>query len=152
MPQPIKHGSDPDKVLFSTAIATRWSDMDADSRINNLIILRYTEEARMQWAASLGLQEIAPDLMPVVAAIEGQFHLAISYPSVLTVEISCFHLGTSSLQLRFRIIDAQLSSSHYATAIATWVWVDKSTNKPTPMPRKLRDICNGDVTQRHPDN
>jgi len=51
-------------TLFSIGIATRWSDMDADNRINNLIILRYAEEARMQWAASLGLDELAPCHLP----------------------------------------------------------------------------------------
>jgi len=137
----MSEGSGDHPTLFSIGIATRWSDMDADNRINNLIVLRYAEEARMQWAASLELNELAPDLMPVVATVGGVFHSPIGYPSMLNVEIACSHLGTSSLQLIFRILDTQQPSTHYATATATWVWVEKATLRPAPMPGKLREIC-----------
>ena len=92
-------------------------------------------------AGSYTVRGDTPDLMPVVAAVGGEFHAPIGYPSMLNVEIACSHLGTSSLRLIFRIIDAQQPGIHYATATATWVWVEKATLRPAPMPGKLREIC-----------
>lgn len=128
-------------ILFSTVIPVRWSDMDADGRVNNLVILRYAEEARMQWTAKLRLGEMAPDLMPVVAAVEAQYQAPIQYPCSLTVDIRCTRLGNSSLNLVFHISNAAEPSCLYATSRASWVWVDKQTSRPVAMPQALREHC-----------
>ncbi|ETF01258.1 thioesterase [Advenella kashmirensis W13003] len=132
--------------MFSTVIPTRWSDMDADGRVNNLVILRFAEEARMQWAASLELAQIAPDLMPVVATVGADFLSPIPYPCDLIVDIRSRRLGNSSLDLGFDIADSVSTGRLYARACATWVWLDKRTSRPAPMPQSLREHCESFMT------
>lgn len=124
---------------FTLRLSTRWGDLDADGRINNVTILRYVEEARMQLAERLALPSAAPTMMPVVAGLGCVFHAPIGYPSELVIGVGCSHLGRSSVGLTFEITDAVAGTS-YAHACASWVWVDKASGASVPMPGALRQF------------
>lgn len=112
--------------------------MDADGRVNNVQVLRFAEEARMQWAEAAGFMRDAPDLMPVVASVGCTFHAPIGYPATVRVAIRCTHVGRTSVGLQFEISEAAPSQRRFATATAAWVWVDRASGVPTPIPASLR--------------
>ena len=130
-------------VVFSIDVPLRWSDQDADGHVNNATILRLTEEARMRWCAVLRLNDVAPDLMSVLANLACVFKAPIHYPGVVRVDVSCARLGNSSVGLLFDLRDATATDTLYAQASVTWVWVNKETMRAHPMPPVLRDVCSG---------
>lgn len=128
-------------VLHTVGIDVRWGDLDADGHVNNTTMLRYVEEARMQWATALALETAAPDLMSVVANMTCTYLMPVGYPASLTVSTRCGHLGNSSTGLLFDINDAANADICYAAASITWVWVGRKDKRPRPMPARLREIC-----------
>ncbi|HEX7891679.1 MAG TPA: thioesterase family protein [Ramlibacter sp.] len=138
----VDDGSPPGPVLFEAVLPVRWGDLDADGHVNNTVMLRYAEEARMQWAAALKLQAEAPDRMPVVAAIACSFHAPVHHPATLRIRVSCSRVGRSSLDLTFAIDALEANAARScATAYAVWVWVDQATRKSVPIPAPLRALC-----------
>lgn len=127
--------------LHIAYVDVRWGDLDADSHVNNTTILRYVEEARVQWSQALALRTSAPELMSVVANMTCTYREPVGYPARLAVSLRCGHIGNSSLGLLFHVADAEDSDRTYATASVTWVWVDRSDKRPRPMPARLREVC-----------
>ncbi|SOZ17178.1 acyl-CoA thioesterase [Cupriavidus taiwanensis] len=76
-------------ALHIIDVPVRWSDLDADGRVNNVLVLRLTEEARMQWVDVLGTSIEAPELMPVVKTVGCTFHSPIGYPATVRVALHC---------------------------------------------------------------
>jgi acyl-CoA thioester hydrolase len=139
----VDDGALPGPTLFETVVPVRWADIDADGHVNNTVMLRVAEEARMQWAAALGLEHRSPDRMPIVASVGCSFQAAVHYPGRLRVRLSCPRVGRTSLSLAFSIdvLDAAGAARPCASACAIWVWVDKETRRPVPMPDALRALC-----------
>jgi acyl-CoA thioester hydrolase len=127
-------------TLYCAEVDVRWGDLDADGVVNNVLVLRFIEEARMQWAQALELHRSDPGSMSVVARLACTYLKPIAYPARLRVDIRCEKLGTRSLDLSFDVIDAK-GDSLFAQASITWVWVDKATRRATPMPGRLREVC-----------
>ena len=128
-------------VLYRASMATRWSDVDADGHVNNVLLLRCVEEARMQWADSLDLAAQAPDLMPVVGQVGCRYLQPVHHPAVLDIDVACSRTGRSSVELQFTIRDQARPDVVYAKACTTWVWVTKLTGKAHDMPALLRAQC-----------
>ena len=126
------------RPAYVVDIPVRWSDLDADGRVNNVVVLRFAEEARMQWAEALRTSAEAPNLMPVVAKVGCTYHAPIDYPVVVRVEVHCTRVGRSSVDLSFQIRDARNPERHFATADVVWVWVERSSGRPAPVPECLR--------------
>lgn len=127
-------------VLISVDLPVRWADLDADGRVNNVQMLRYVEEARMRWAAALDLAAEAPGLVPVVAALQCDYHAALHYPATVRAALRCTRLGRSSLQLLCTLHSVE-AAAHVATATCAWVWTDAATGHSHPMPARLRATC-----------
>lgn len=136
-------------VLFEAVLPVRWGDLDADGHLNNTVMLRFAEEARMQWASELRLEEQAPDRMPMVAAVGCSYHSPVHYPASLRVRVFCARLGRSSLNLTFSIdvLEAGSVERSCANACAVWVWVDRASRLPVPMPDVLRRLCETAIHQ-----
>lgn len=136
-------GASPGTALFETVLPVRWGDQDADGHVNNTVMLRFAEEARMQWASALNLAQEAPDRTPVVAAVGCTYHAPVHYPASVHVRVFCTRLGRTSLHLAFEIgvIEAGAAQRRCASACAVWVWVEKESRRPIPMPAALRSLC-----------
>lgn len=119
-------------------IPVRWSDLDVDGRVNNVVVLRFAEEARMQWAEALRTSVHAPELMPVVAKVGCTYHAPIGYPAVVRVAVHCTRIGRSSVDLLFEMRDAAKPERRCATATVVWVWVERSSGRSAPAPECLR--------------
>jgi acyl-CoA thioester hydrolase len=103
--QPSSPAGEATAALFVAPISVRWRDLDAFNHVNNANYLTYLEEARLQW-----LQQVrdwfSEESMPVLAASELQYRRPIEWPASLHVELRCTRLGTSSMTLAHRIVDA----------------------------------------------
>ncbi|MFC5525285.1 acyl-CoA thioesterase [Rhodanobacter ginsengisoli] len=124
--------------LFVASLGVRWRDLDAFNHVNNANYLTYLEEARLQW-----LQQVrdwfSEESMPVLAASELQYRQPIAWPASLHVELRCARLGTSSMTLAHRIVDADDPSRLYCDGHVVMVWMNPATGKPVPLPAAIRE-------------
>jgi len=131
----------PGPPLFSLPIAVRWSDLDADGRVNNTVILRYCEEARMQWLQSLGLAVAPQPCFPVLASMGCRYEQAVRYTDSLVVDVYCARMGHSSMDVFFHVRGVLAPRPTHAVVAIVWVWIDARAERPVPVPQLLRERC-----------
>ncbi|MDF0532296.1 thioesterase family protein [Tsukamurella sp. 8F] len=117
-------------------IQMRWSDMDLNAHVNNVLFLRYLEEARIRfmtdvWQAQTG------DVAVLVA------HQEIDYvrPLVYALEPARFDIwisdiGTSRYTFGYEVFDP--AGNLCARAESTLVSIDPRTQRATPIPDDVR--------------
>lgn len=128
------------KDLHTAHIAVRWSDLDAFNHVNNATYLTYLEEARLQWLDALDGEWINEGAAPVLAASQLNYRRPIEWPARVQVELGVERLGTSSLTLWHRILDADGERLHCDGHVVT-VWIDPRSGRPVPLPDAVRAGC-----------
>ena len=115
----------------------RWSDMDAFQHVNNVVYLRYLEEARVDWmfnrAAEAGVPEFE-SFGTVVAKHEIEYKRPLVYrPEPVRVETWVTQLGVAKFTLAYEVRDDE---SVYATASSVLV----PYNLAEGCPRRLSEM------------
>ena len=128
--------------LFVASLGVRWRDLDAFNHVNNSNFLTYLEEARLQWLQNVR-DWFSADAMPVLAASELQYRRPIAWPASLRIELRCTRLGTSSMTIAHRIVDAADPSRLYSDGHVVMVWMNPATGKPVPLPAAIRVAAAG---------
>lgn len=125
--------------LFTAALPVRWRDLDAFNHVNNSNYLTYLEEARLQWLSHVPGPWFDDHAMPVMAAVQLNYRRPIEWPAQLHVELFCERLGTSSMTIGHRILDAEHPDRLYGDGNVVMVWMDPATGKPVPLPEAIRE-------------
>lgn len=127
--------------LFAAVLPVRWRDLDAFNHVNNSNYLTYLEEARLQWLSHVPGPWFDDHSMPVMAAVQLNYRRPIEWPAQLHVELFCERLGTSSMTIGHRILDAEHSDRLYGDGNVVMVWMDPATGKPVPLPEAIREAA-----------
>jgi len=127
--------------LFTAAIPVRWRDLDAFNHVNNSNYLTFLEEARLQWLSHVPGPWFDDHAMPVMAAVQLNYRRPIEWPTQLHVELFCERLGSSSMTIGHRILDAAYADRLYCDGHVVMVWMDPATGKPVPLPEAIRDAA-----------
>lgn len=126
-----------DAPLFVASLGVRWRDLDAFNHVNNSNYLTYLEEARLQWLQNVR-DWFNENSMPVLAASDLQYRRPIEWPASLHIELRCARLGTSSITIAHRIVDATDPDRLYSDGHVVMVWMNPATGKPVPLPEAIR--------------
>ncbi|WP_055590077.1 acyl-CoA thioesterase [Peterkaempfera griseoplana] len=117
------------------ACPMRWSDMDAFGHVNNVVFLRYLEEARVDFmfnrAAEAGAGEFAGG--SVVARHEIDYLRPLVHrPEPVTVETWVTRVSAASLTVRYEIkdIDEEGRETVYVKASTVVVPYDLAAGRP----------------------
>ena len=129
------------KPLFRMPVELRWRDMDAFNHVNNATFLTYLEEARIRWFDSLGTGWLTEQVMPLLAAVQVNYRMPISYPAEIVVELITERIGNTSLTIGHRILSADEKTLH-ADGNVVMVWISRVTGRPVDLPQLLREACN----------
>ena len=129
------------KPLFRMPVELRWRDMDAFNHVNNATFLTYLEEARIRWFGSLGTGWLTEQVMPLLAAVQVNYRMPISYPAEIVVELITERIGNTSLTIGHRILSADEKTLH-ADGNVVMVWISRVTGRPVDLPQLLREACN----------
>ena len=129
-------------ALYRFEVAPRWRDLDAFNHVNNSNFLTYLEEARIQWFASLRKPWVTDASAPLLAAVHINYKTPVPYPSRLVVELFADKVGTTSVTLGHRIVDAGSGALH-ADGYVVMVWIDRTSGKPVPLPPAIREVSGG---------
>ena len=127
-------------AIFSLPMPVRWRDMDAFGHVNNAAYLGYVEEARVAWFRALTPDWDGAAAAPIMAAVTMNYRRPIAWPAELIVELHAGRIGTKSLTLGHRVIDAGDPSRLYADGHTVLVWVDRA-GATVPLPDAVREAC-----------
>ncbi|HSK28036.1 MAG TPA: acyl-CoA thioesterase [Jiangellales bacterium] len=120
-------------------VPLRWSDMDAYGHVNNVVYLRYLQEARVDMlfvrAPKQGAEELAHGV--VVARHEIGYRAPLHFrPEPVRVETWVSRIGAASFTLGYEVLDVDGGGSRAVYVVASSVLVpyDLAAGRP----RRLR--------------
>ena len=130
------------RKVAETMLALRWGDQDAFNHVNNAMYLRYIEEARVRWLAdAAGDWDRSAISQPIMAAVHANYRRPLTWPGKIVVQLFCERLGTRSITLAHRIVDASDESVLYMDGNVVMVWIDPATGKSVALPDAIRKAC-----------
>jgi len=120
------------------AIPTRWMDNDVYLHVNNVVYYSYFDTVVNQYLVERGVLDI--EKSPVIGlVVETQCHYfsPIAFPDTVHAGLRVAKLGTSSVRYEIGIFrNAQMQAA--AQGHFVHVYVDRASNRPTPLPAALR--------------
>jgi acyl-CoA thioester hydrolase len=128
----------PGGLVARVVISVRWGDMDAFNHVNNAQYLRYLEEARVQWLASIPGMSLSGPVSPVLVASNVNYRRPIEWPNEIAVELFVEKIGNSSLTMGHRMFSAADSTVLYSDGNVVMVWIDTQTGKSVRVPEAVK--------------
>ena len=126
-------------VLIEVPMPVRWRDLDAFNHVNNSKYLSYLEEARLHWMLGVPGQGLDDHVAPVVAAAQLNYRRPIEWPRQVRITLFVERLGTTSLTVGHRIVDADDTDALYCDGHVVMVWIDRQTGQAAPLPPAVRE-------------
>ncbi|KAF1710487.1 thioesterase [Pseudoxanthomonas kalamensis DSM 18571] len=126
------------RLLARIPLSVRWRDMDSFGHVNNAMYLSYIEEARVRWLATIPGFSMQDRCLPVLVNADINYRRPITWPAELMVELFIMRLGSSSVTIGHRILDADDESVLYCDGSATAAWIDTHAGKSVPLPDAIR--------------
>jgi acyl-CoA thioester hydrolase len=125
----------PERV-FTARVPLRWGDMDSLGHVNNVIVLRLLEEARVQFF--VGLPPTGEHGFGVLAARHEIDYLKPLHYSAEPVEIRLWveRVGTSSFTVSYVVVDP--AGEVVCAAKTVIVSIESATGRAVSIPQQLR--------------
>ena len=122
----------------TTTIPIRWGDMDAQGHVNNTVYFRYMEQARIEWLLRVA-EQIGAGSTPgaVIVNASCTFIEPIEYPGTVEVRMFIGPPGRSSFDTQYEL---WVAGRKHAEGAAKIVWVDRATQRSTPLPDAVRSL------------
>jgi acyl-CoA thioester hydrolase len=120
------------------AIATRWLDNDSYGHVNNVAYYSYFDTVVNEHLIRVGGLDIGND--PVVGYVvenRCRFRKTLTFPETIDAGLRIARLGTTSVTYEIGIF-RQGDDEPAATGHFVHVWVDRVTQRPAPIPPRIR--------------
>ena len=120
------------------AIPTRWMDNDSYGHVNNVTYYSYFDTAVNEHLIRVGGLDIQHGpAIGLVVETGCRFHQPLTFPEQVDTGLRVTRLGTSSVTYGIGIFrrgaDAPAASGRFVH-----VWVDRASQRPTPVPPSIR--------------
>jgi acyl-CoA thioester hydrolase len=120
------------------AIPTRWMDNDSYGHVNNVTYYSYFDTAVNEHLIRVGGLDIRDGpAIGLVVETSCRFHQPLTFPEQVDTGLRVIKLGTSSVTYEIGIF-RHGDDSPAATGRFVHVWVDRATQRPTPVPAAIR--------------
>ena len=120
------------------AIATRWMDNDAYGHVNNVTYYSYFDTAVNEHLIRAGGLDVhAGAAIGLVVETSCRFHRSLSFPETIDAGLRVARLGTTSVDYDIGLF-RQGDDAPAATGRFVHVWVDRASQRPTPVPARIR--------------
>ncbi len=127
-----------DDFGFLLPITTRWMDNDVYGHVNNVTYYSYFDTIANNYLIEQGELDIHNgDTIGFVVNSQCNYHSAIAFPDQLEGGLRVNRLGNSSVEYGIGIFK-QGKKEAAADGTFTHVFVKRETQRPTPIPTKLR--------------
>lgn len=125
-------------LLHQCEIAVRWGDMDAYGHVNNALYMRYLEEARVQFLASIGADMRGNGTDPVIINVGCTFLRPVSYPATVIIKSYVGEIGRSSFMIWYEVSTTDNPDQLCSWGYSKVVWMDHQTGRSVPLPEMIR--------------
>jgi acyl-CoA thioester hydrolase len=120
------------------AIPTRWMDNDVYRHVNNVVYYSYFDTAVNHYLIEQDVLDIEHSpVIGLVVETACQYFAPIAFPDIVNVGLRVGKLGTSSVRYEIGIFrndeDSASAQGHFVH-----VYVERASNRPTPLPGDLR--------------
>ncbi|MDG0969399.1 MAG: thioesterase family protein [Porticoccaceae bacterium] len=123
---------------YFSNITTRWMDNDVYGHVNNVVYYSYFDSVANKYLIEEGELDIhAGTSIGFVVASNCQYLSPIAYPDEIEAGLRVNRLGNSSVEYGIGIFKKGMLQPS-AIGTFTHVFVDRSTDKSTPIPSKIR--------------
>jgi len=120
------------------AIPTRWMDNDSYGHVNNVTYYSYFDTAVNEHLIRAGGLDIrAGPAVGLVVETRCRFHQSLTFPEIVDVGLRVARLGTSAVTYHIGIFHRG-DDAPAATGLFVHVWVDRATQRPLPVPPRIR--------------
>jgi len=120
------------------AIPTRWMDNDSYGHVNNVTYYSYFDTVVNEHLVRVGGLDIGND--PVVGYVvetSCKFRKPLSFPEAIDAGLRVARLGATAVTYEIGIF-RQGDDEPAATGRFVHVWVDRATQRPAPIPPRIR--------------
>lgn len=122
-------------------IESRWNDNDIFGHVNNVVYYSYFDTAVNAFLIRHGVLDLQlSKIVGLVVETQCRYFSSIAFPDTIHVGLRLSHLGTSSIRYEAAVFrnddDVASAQGHFVH-----VYVDRSTNRPVPMPQSLIDAA-----------
>jgi len=120
------------------AIPTRWMDNDTYGHVNNVTYYSYFDTVVNDHLIRAGGLDIAAGTaIGLVAETTCRFHKSLTFPETVAAGLRVAKLGTSSVTYEIALFRED-DDEPAATGRFVHVWVDRATQRPVPVPARIR--------------
>ena len=120
------------------SIPTRWMDNDSYGHVNNVTYYSYFDTVVNEHLIRVGGLDIGND--PVVGYVvetSCRFRKPLTFPEAIDAGLRVTRLGATSVTYEIGIF-SQGDDDPAATGRFVHVWVDRATQRPAPIPPRIR--------------
>lgn len=119
-------------------IPTRWNDNDVYGHVNNIVYYAYFDTVLNRYLIDEGgLDFVNGPVIGIAVETMCRFHKSFAYPEDIDAGMRIGRLGTSSVRYEIGLFgsgeDEARAEGHFVH-----VFVDRSTNRPVPLPPRIR--------------
>ena len=120
------------------AIPTRWMDNDIYGHVNNVVYYSYFDTVINAYLIDAGGLDIhSAAVIGIAVETACRFHRSLAFPDVIDAGLRVGKLGNSSVRYEVGLFrrgeDVAAAAGHFVH-----VFVDRSTQRPVPIPRPIR--------------
>jgi acyl-CoA thioester hydrolase len=124
-------------------VQSRWMDNDAYGHINNAVYYSFFDTAVNRYLIDNNVLDIfKSETIGLVIETQCKYFSPIVYPDLVHVGMKVTHLGNSSVKFEVAIFknddDIASAAGHFVH-----VYVDRKSNKSTPIPQNVRTLLEG---------
>jgi len=121
------------------AIPTRWMDNDVYLHVNNVVYYSYFDTVINRYLIDQGGLDIqASPIIGIAVETLCRFRKSFAFPETVDAGLRVGHLGNSSVRYEIGLFggpeDEARAEGHFVH-----VFVDRATNKPVPIPARMRE-------------
>ncbi|HBX57860.1 acyl-CoA thioesterase [Pseudomonas sp. UBA2684] len=119
-------------------ITTRWHDNDVYGHVNNVTYYSYFDSAVNAYLIEVGGLDIHNGgVVGFVVSSSCDYFASIAFPDAIEIGLRVGKLGNSSVQYELAVFKAGEEEA-CAAGRFVHVFVDRQTNRPLPIPERLR--------------
>lgn len=125
---------------YCIKLEVSWGEMDALGHVNNIIYLRWFENARFHYFERVGVRASheAAGIGPILARSDCEYLAKVEFPDTVWVSTRVVRIGNSSFEMENRAY-SEAGNCLCARGMATLVMVDyNQQGKPVRVPEDVR--------------
>lgn len=136
--QNAEYGHFRDDYRYLLAIPTRWMDNDTYGHVNNVTYYSYFDTVVNEHLVRVGGLDIRnARAIGVVVETSCRFHRPLSFPEIIDAGMRVAAIGNASVRYEIALFRKH-DDAAAATGRFVHVWVDRATQRPTPVPENIR--------------